>query len=92
MNERILVGSRTINELRARFVGRYVVTEREISHDEYARMAGPVGWTTHWSPGFSIGTAGLIIDFDVQNGMIVARDDDGWEWQICPLTTIKVID
>jgi hypothetical protein len=92
MNERILVGSRTVNELRARFVGKYIVAERELSYDEYVKMAGPVGWRTSWHPGFALGAAGLIIDFVVQNGVIVARDDEGWEWRIWPLTTIKVID
>ena len=93
MGERIRIGSRTVNELRARFVGKHIIAERELTYEEYLRMTGPFGWTTSWHPGFKLGAAGYIVDFITSDsGYIYARDDEGWEWRIWPQTTIEAVD
>jgi len=89
MSKQIIVGSRTVNELRARFVGKYVITRRELSHSEYVKMAGSIGWHTPWYPGFGISSAGVIIDFVENDKKIFARDDEGWEWRIWPVSMIE---
>lgn len=91
--ERLLVGSRTINELRHRFVGKNVRTSRIMTNSEFEEYVG----SAHigWHPGFDHGGEGIVVDFiEASIGyrtVIMIRVDWGYEWMIDALTTIQVV-
>lgn len=88
--EKILVGSRTINELRHRFVGKTVRTSRILDRDEYDRQIGDAFWCGQFFDFGGEGFVEFIEHFD--GGNFILAVDYGMQWPIDPLTTIQVID
>jgi hypothetical protein len=88
--EKILVGSRTINELRYRFLGKMVRTSRILDKDEYDQWIGDAFWCGQL---FDFGGEGFV-EFIEQFGgdSFILAVDYGMQWPIDPLTTIEVID
>lgn len=91
--ERLLVGSRTVNELRYRFIGKTVRTSRILDQFEYECWIGDAfGIFVDWNDGFDFGGEGVVIDFKQYDGIKVLQVDYGMQWLIDELTTIQVVN
>lgn len=91
--EPLLVGSRTVNELRCRFVGKTVRTSRILNVQEYNIWIGDAfGCFVNWDNGFDFGGEGVVVDVKRYDDIKVLQVDYGMQWPIDELTTIQVID
>lgn len=88
--EPLLVGSRTVNELRHRFIGKTVRTSRVLSRREYATWVSDA--LGRWNDGYDFGGEGVVVFIEQFSGIMVLGVDYGMQWPIDSLTTIQVVN
>lgn len=79
----------TIEQLRERWVGRCVRTERLLTEQEFPQWQGGPG--VEWTPDFLWGGEGTVTGFEERYGRICVQVDWGMEWPVDELTHIQEV-
>jgi hypothetical protein len=81
-----------IDDLRAKWCGSMVRTERSLTAEEFPIWC-PMGVLNEdWFPGYKFGGEGIVVGFHEHDGKIWLETDWGMDWVIDDQTEIMTVD